>query len=150
MLMNKDEAIKLNNQLCFSIYSLSREINKLYRPFLEELNLTYTQYLVMLVLWEKESYTMRDLGDSLFLDSGTLSPVIKRLTERELTYRKRDPEDERRVLISLTDNGKQLKETAADIPGKLIKKSGLSEEEFSKTIFDFTNLLQQIQHANSE
>lgn len=148
--MNKDEAIKLNNQLCFSIYSLSREINKLYRPFLEELNLTYTQYLVMLVLWEKESYTMRDLGDSLFLDSGTLSPVIKRLTERELTYRKRDPEDERRVLISLTDSGKQLKEIAADIPAKLIKKSGLSEEKFSKTIFDFTNLLQQIQDANSE
>jgi len=148
--MNKDEAIKLNNQLCFSIYSLSREINKLYRPFLEELNLTYTQYLVMLVLWEKESYTMRDLGDSLFLDSGTLSPVIKRLTERELTYRKRDHEDERRVLISLTDSGKQLKEIAADIPAKLIKKSGLSEEKFSKTIFDFTNLLQQIQDANSE
>src|SRR5699024_3073155 len=148
--MEKDEAIKLNNQLCFSIYSLSREINKLYRPFLEELNLTYTKYLVMLVLLEKESCTKNELGDSLFLDSGTLSPVHKSLTNRALTYRKRETNDERRVLITLTEEGKQLKETAAEIPGKLINKSGLSEEEFSKTLFDFTNLLQQIQQANTE
>src|SRR5699024_3563555 len=146
----KDGAIKLNNQLCFSIYSLSREINKLYRRFLEELNLTYTQYLVMLVLLEKDSCTMKELGGSLFLDSGRLSQVLKRVTERASTYRKRDPDEERRVLITLTEEGKQLKETAAEIPGKLINKSGPSEEEFSKTLFDFTNLLQQIQQANTE
>src|SRR5690625_7700741 len=109
----------------------------MYRLFLEELNLTYTQYLVMLVLWEKESCTMKELGDSLFLDSGTLSPVLKRLTERALTYRKRDPDDERRVLISLTENGNKLKETTAEIPVKIIKNSCLYQYEFLNTILHF-------------
>lgn len=147
--MDTNNTMKLSNQLCFSIYSLSREINRMYRPFLEQLHLTYTQYLVLLVLWERETCTLKELGKALFLDSGTLSPMLKRMTERNLVVRKRSTEDERAVLISLTDKGLNIKEKAAELPVKLIEKSGLGQEEFAKTLSDFTTLLKRIQLANN-
>ncbi|ALX49503.1 MULTISPECIES: MarR family winged helix-turn-helix transcriptional regulator [Bacillaceae] len=148
--MNKNEAMKLSNQLCFSIYSLSREINKMYRPLLGELNLTYTQYLALLVLWEKETCTVKEIGEVLYLDSGTLTPVLKRMAERNLVNRKRDSKDERKVLISLTEEGWELRNHAKEIPSELINKSGLTQEEFTKTLSDFTTLLKQIQQENSK
>ncbi|WP_085524314.1 MarR family winged helix-turn-helix transcriptional regulator [Tuberibacillus sp. Marseille-P3662] len=144
------DMMKLSNHLCFSIYSLSREINKMYRPFLDELNLTYTQYLVLLVLWERETSSIKSLGEALYLDSGTLTPLLKRMADRNLVNRKRAADDERKVYISLTEEGQELKEKATEIPVKLIEKSGLTKEELTTALSDFSGLLDKIQDANSK
>ncbi len=101
--MNIDDMLKLENQLCFPLYACSREITKAYTPLLSELNLTYTQYLVMMVLWEERQLTVKEICNKLYLDSGTLTPLLKKLEAKELVTRKRDPEDERSVIISLTE-----------------------------------------------
>ncbi|WP_026476843.1 MarR family winged helix-turn-helix transcriptional regulator [Alkaliphilus transvaalensis] len=112
----KDDVLKLENQLCFSIYAASRSITKIYRPFLEPLGLTYPQYLVMLVLWEKERVTLKEMGVLLHLDSGTLTPLLKRLESSSLIKRERSKEDERILWVSITENGLDLKEQALNIP----------------------------------
>ncbi len=117
--INTDELLKLDNQLCFALYSCSREIIKLYRPYLEKLNLTYTQYITMLVLWETPFISAKDLGDRLYLDSGTLTPLLKKLETMALVERKRGTEDERSLIVSLTSKGEILKESAKDIPLKV-------------------------------
>ena len=118
--MSKNQ-LCLDEQLCFPIYAASNLIVKAYRPFLTPLGLTYPQYLVMLVLWEKECVSVGDLGQILHLDSGTLTPLLKRLETSGLINRSRDPNDERRVLISLKDKGRDLSAEAEKIPKELTK-----------------------------
>ena len=115
-----DAMLLLDNQLCFALYSTSLAMTKLYKPLLDELGLTYPQYLAMLVLWEKDGLTVSELGERLFLDSGTLTPLLKRLETSGLVSRLRDVEDERRVHISLTAAGRKLKSRAARIPGCIL------------------------------
>ena len=119
--LNTDQVLKLDHQLCFALYSASLAMTKLYKPMLEEMGLTYPQYLAMLVLWENDGVTVSELGDRLYLDSGTLTPLLKRLEAADLVTRLRDVEDERRVLIRLTAAGRKLKARAARIPGCVLQ-----------------------------
>ena len=119
----------LHRQVCFSLYSASRAATAVYRPLLEQLGLTYPQYLVMTVLWENDGVTVRDLGRSLELDSGTLSPLLKRLEAAGLLQRRRSAADERRVEIHLTDDGRALQEKALHLPQQVAEAAGLEPAE---------------------
>lgn len=125
-----ENLLKLEKQLCFKIYAFSRMITKEYKPFLDEINLTYPQYLVMIVLWESKSLSVKDLGEKLYLDSGTLTPLLKKLEVKELVLRKRDASDERIVNIYLSEKGEKLEEKARDIPKKMIETGLVNDEEF--------------------
>ncbi len=124
--------LKLENQICFPLYVCSKEIIKKYTPFLEEIGLTYTQYLVMLVLWEKNSISSKELGEKLFLDSGTLTPLLKKLETMKLLNRNRDKEDERNLSLNLTSEGLLLEKKAHNIPSKVANCLELNEEDFLK------------------
>ena len=113
------EVLRLDNQLCFALYGAANRMTRLYRPLLDALGLTYPQYLAMLVLWEQSPRTVGALGDALDLDSSTLTPLLKRLEAGGLIARRRDPEDERRVIVDLTDKGRALRDRAIDVPEKL-------------------------------
>ncbi|MGX5714480.1 MarR family winged helix-turn-helix transcriptional regulator [Arthrobacter sp. MAHUQ-56] len=126
------EAPRLDRQVCFALYSASRAATAVYRPVLEELGLTYPQYLVMLVLWENEPRGVKELGDELGLDSGTLSPLLKRLEALGFVERKRSGEDERRVAVHLTPAGRSLSGPAAAIPQRLADAAGLSLDELEQ------------------
>lgn len=123
------EQLKLGNQLCFPLYAVSKEIIRKYGPILKKIDLTYTQYLVMMVLWEEDPVNVKRLGEKLFLDSGTLSPVLKSLEAKGLVSRYRSDEDERVLFISLTEKGHALREKAKDIPFEISKCVELSPEE---------------------
>jgi len=125
----KNKTPVLQEQLCFSVYSLSLAINKVYRPLLKKLDLTYSQYLVMLVLWEGDQRTVSDIGEQLFLDSATLTPLLKRLEVAELLQRVRSSQDERQVIICLTESGRQLRQQAAGIMDDMLCAMGCSLEE---------------------
>lgn len=118
---NSDQALRLDHQLCFALYSASLAMTKLYKPLLDEMGLTYPQYLALLVLWEQDGLTVSDLGSRLHLDSGTLTPLLKRLETAGHLTRLRDVQDERRVWIRLTASGRQLKKRAARIPGCVLQ-----------------------------
>lgn len=124
-----DDMLRLDNQLCFAVYSASLAMTKLYKPLLEKLHLTYPQYLVMLVLWERDGLMVSELGERLSLDSGTLTPLLKRLEANGLVARIRDVADERRVHVSLTAAGRRLKARAASVPACLMAASQCSVEE---------------------
>lgn len=124
-----NDLLKLENQLCFPLYSAAKEITRRYRPLLDTLGLTYTQYICMMVLWEHESATVGKIGELLYLDSGTLTPMLKKMESAGLITRKRSPEDERVVVITITRKGMDLKEKAADIPMKMAGCVQLSLEE---------------------
>ena len=126
------EAPRLDRQVCFALYSASRAATAVYRPMLEDLGLTYPQYLVMLVLWESEPRGVKDLGEELGLDSGTLSPLLKRLEALGFVERRRSGEDERRVAIHLTPAGRALSSKASGIPQHLADAAGLSAEELEQ------------------
>lgn len=113
---NKDEALRLQNQLCFPLYAAARKVVALYTPYLKPLGLTYTQYIVFLVLWEQDHITVGELGRRLYLDNGTLTPLLKKLEAAGYLNRTRDREDERVVLLTLTEQGRQLKDAATEIP----------------------------------
>lgn len=125
----KYDALKLENQLCFPLYACSREVIKLYKPFLDELDLTYTQYIAMMVLWEHKTVTVKELGQYLFLDSGTLTPLLKKMEGKGLISRKRDQEDERSLIVSLTEEGEAMKEKALEVPAKMAGCVRLEPEE---------------------
>lgn len=110
------DPLALDNQLCFPLYAASKELTRRYKPFLDPLGLTYTQYVTMMALWEQDNIPVKDLGKRLYLDSATLTPLLKRLEAHGYVTRKRSKEDERSVLISLTHEGKQLRERALDVP----------------------------------
>lgn len=136
--LNIDEALQLDNQLCFALYSTSLAMTKLYKPMLEEMGLTYPQYLAMLALWQEDGLMVSELGDRLFLDSGTLTPLLKRLEAAGLVARIRAVDDERRVHISLTAAGRKLKAKAAKIPGCVLTATQCSLPEI-------VSLTQQVQ-----
>ena len=116
---NKYDALKLENQLCFPLYACSKEIVKKYKPFLDEIDLTYTQYIAMMVLWEHKEMNVKELGSYLFLDSGTLTPVLKKLEQKGYITRERTLKDERVLHVAITSEGEQLKEKAVEIPQKM-------------------------------
>ena len=123
------EMLKLENQICFKIYTAEREITRLYRDLLADLHLTYPQYLVLLVLWEVDSITIKELGKKLFLDSGTLTPMLKRMETNQVIKRQRSLEDERSVIITLTEKGKGLKDKATCIPSQLLENLSMETDE---------------------
>lgn len=125
----KYEALKLENQLCFPLYAAAREVVKRYRPHLDAIDLTYTQYITMMVMWEQKEITVKALGEKLFLDSGTMTPVLKSLEAKGYVTRKRNTTDERSVSVFLTDSGEALKEKAVDIPAKVAGCVGLDLSE---------------------
>lgn len=145
-----EEILKLDNQLCFSIYACSKEIIRLYRPFLEPLNLTYTQYITLLALWEKDDVSVKDLGDKLYLDSGTLTPLLKKLEDNGYIQRKRSQEDERKVVIKLTEKGINLKEEALKIPHKMFCATGLTPDKALSLREELKSVLSQIKNLNKE
>ncbi|MBG9389428.1 MarR family winged helix-turn-helix transcriptional regulator [Caenimonas aquaedulcis] len=124
-----DQALLLDNQLCFALYSTSLAMTKLYKPMLDELGLTYPQYLAMLALWERDGLMVSELGEKLFLDSGTLTPLLKRLEAAGYIARIRDVQDERRVHITLTAAGRRLKAKAQKIPGCILTAAQCSVPE---------------------
>lgn len=126
---DKYDVLKLSNQLCFPLYVCSKEVVRGYKPFLDEIDLTYTQYITMMALWEKEEINVKDLGEILYLDSGTLTPVLKKLEQKGYICRNRSSEDERVLIVTLTPEGEKLKEKAVEIPGKINTCISLSKEE---------------------
>lgn len=125
-----ENPLLLDNQLCFALYSASLQMTKLYKPLLDEIGLTYPQYVTMLSLWETDGVTVGALGERLFLDSGTLTPLLKRLETAGLVTRTRNAEDERQVLIRLTAKGRSLKQKAQCIPQEIGARGGLTVQEF--------------------
>jgi DNA-binding MarR family transcriptional regulator len=126
-----DGLLQLTNQICFAVYSTAHAFNRVYKPLLDRLGLTYPQYLVMLVLWERDGVAVKDIGDRLFLDSGTLTPLLKRLEAAGLVRRTRSADDERQVLISLTAQGQALKEKARAVPQAILAASACSMAELA-------------------
>jgi DNA-binding MarR family transcriptional regulator len=124
-----NDPLRLDRQVCFPLYAASNLLTRLYRPVLAELGLTYPQYLVMLVLWESAPQSVGSLGAKLHLDSGTLTPLLKRMESAGLVTRQRDPDDERRVIIALTDKGRALRVEAAQVPATLARELALSTDE---------------------
>lgn len=143
--MENTESLKLKNQVCFPLYALSKEITKLYRPLLEELDMTYPQYLVMMVLWENDGLTVSELGEKLLLDSGTLTPLLKRLESKSYLNRKRKKEDERVVELFLTETGINLQQKACSIPAEMLHKIDVKAEDLLKLKTLLDDMLEKIQ-----
>ena len=144
------DQLLLDQQLCFALYATSRSITGLYRPLLEPLGLTYPQYLAMLVLWEQDGITVRELGERLQLDSGTLTPLLKRLQSAGLVSRQRRAEDERAVDIRLTPAGLALREQASDIPACMAQRLELSLDQMQRLRDELKQLTQHLQHTPIE
>lgn len=129
---NSKDLLRLDNQLCFALYACSKEIISLYKPYLTPYGLTYTQYITLLVLWEQDSLSVSELGNKLLLDSGTLTPLLKKLEKSQLIERVRNKDDERSVTVSLTERGKMLREKFVDLPQKMFCDSGMTLDEAIK------------------
>jgi DNA-binding MarR family transcriptional regulator len=129
-----ENPLALDQQVCFALYAASRAVTDAYRPLLGELDLTYPQYLVLLVLWERDGLTVSDIGERLYLDSGTLTPLLKRLEAQGLVDRSRDPQDERRVVIRLTAAARALKDDAAGIPACILGATGCDVQEVARLV----------------
>ena len=140
-----EDLLKISNQLCFPIYSLSKEITNQYRPILEKLDITYPQYLVLMVLWEKQKLSVREIGEILYLDSGTLTPLLKRLESKDIVKRERSKQDERIVEISLTEKGKALEKEASCVPLQLLEKIKLPKEELQQFKIIINKILNSIE-----
>jgi MarR family transcriptional regulator, organic hydroperoxide resistance regulator len=145
-----DAQLMLGNQLCFAIYSTAHAFNRVYKPLLDRLGLTYPQYLAMLVLWERDGVTVKEIGEKLFLDSGTLTPLLKRLEAAQLIRRTRSSEDERQVLIALTAQGQALREKARAVPVAILSASGCSIGELSSLRKNLEALREQLNAAVGE
>jgi DNA-binding MarR family transcriptional regulator len=148
--LDNNEKLKLDNQICFAFYACSREITKLYRPILEELDLTYTQYVTMLALWEQDHVTVTELGNKLYLDSGTLTPLLKKLEAAGHITRTRDRNDERSVIVELTEQGKALKENAVGIPAQLACKLDVRQEEAAVLLEQMHDFFRKIQNSGAK
>jgi len=130
VMMNKNyDSLKLENQICFPLYAASREIIKQYKPFLDKLDLTYTQYITMMVLWDKKKMNVKEMGELLFLDSGTLTPLLKKLEAKQLITRTRSSEDERNLIVQITTTGEQLKDQALSVPESMASCQRLEPDE---------------------
>ena len=142
--------LKLENQICFPLYALSRSFTAIYQPLLEKLKLTYPQYLVMMVLWEHKKLSVKEIGNKLMLDSGTLTPLLKRIEEKKLLQRTRSAEDERVVFATLTEQGIALRELALDIPAALKCALDMSIDELITLKDALNNLLKTTQLNNNK
>lgn len=140
MMEEKYECLKLSKQLCFPLYACSREMIKLYKPFLDELGLTYTQYITLMVLWEHKAMTVKALGQELYLDSGTLTPLLKKLEEKGLVTRRRSDLDERNLIVTITELGESMRDQALHIPEEMTKCINLPRED----IRDLYRMLHQL------
>lgn len=129
------DCLKLENQLCFPLYACAKEVTRHYKPYLDELDLTYTQYITMMVLWEEKQINVKEIGQRLYLDSGTLTPLLKKLESKGYIVRKRSEEDERNLVVTITPEGEALKKKASKIPGKMGSCLKLSEDE-TKTAYN--------------
>ena len=140
MMDEKYESLKLSKQLCFPLYACSREMIKLYKPYLDELDLTYTQYITMMVLWEHKATTVKSLGQELYLDSGTLTPLLKKLEEKCIVTRRRSDKDERNLIVTITESGEAMKDRALHIPAEMTKCVNLPKDD----IRDLYRMLHQM------
>lgn len=144
MNMNKHDDLNLENQICFPLYVCSKEIIRCYKPFLDEIDLTYTQYITMMVLWEKKFCTVTELGKNLYLDSGTLTPLLKKLEAKGFLTRTRSKEDERNLIIALTEEGASLQDVAMTIPQKMTSCFSLEKNEWDVLYKTLNKVLAQI------
>ena len=129
MVKNEFDNLKLENQICFPLYAASNKVIRQYKPFLEKLNLTYTQYITMMCLWENNQINVKELGNKLFLDSGTLTPLLKKLEQKGYIKRNRDKGDQRNLIVTITKQGMDLRNQAKDVPTCVAKCVNLSKEE---------------------
>ena len=141
--MDKYDCLKLDSQLCFPMYACAKEIQRIYKPFLDEINLTYTQYVAMMVLWEEKEATLKHIGERLVLDSGTLTPLFRKLEEKGFVNRVKDENDDRNLIIKLTDEGFALRDKAVEIPSCMAKNINLSQEEAYNLYVTLNKLLKQ-------
>ena len=144
--MDKYECLKLSNQLCFPLYAVAKEIVKKYKPYLDEIDLTYTQYIAMLVLWENKSMGVKELGRHLYLDSGTLTPLLKKLENKGYITRERSKEDERNLIVTVTEKGWELREEMLSIPSSMSSCVDLQPQEAA----DLYRLLYKVLGVNAE
>ena len=145
MSLDKYDALRIEKQLCFPLYACSKEVVRRYRPFLDPLDLTYTQYIAMMVLWEQRSVTVKELGERLYLDSGTLTPLLKKLEAKGFITRKRSSEDERSLIVTVTEAGDDLREKAKDIPAQMTKANvNLEVDEIRELYRMLYKLLSQV------
>ena len=144
MTEEKYECMKLSKQLCFPLYACSREMIKLYKPFLDELGLTYTQYITLMVLWEHKAMTVKALGQELYLDSGTLTPLLKKLEEKGLVTRRRSELDERNLIVTITELGESMKDRALHIPEEMTKCITLPKEDIRELYRMLHQLLEYV------
>lgn len=141
---DKYDSLKLENQLCFPLYACAKEVVKKYKPFLDELDITYTQYIAMMVMWEHTKMNVKELGEYLFLDSGTLTPLLKTLEKKGLVTRARSKEDERNLVVCVTDKGMALRDKALDIPKKVAGCIQLEESEAKELYILLHKLMKQV------
>lgn len=146
--MDKYESLKLDNQLCFALYSSSRAIIRAYKPLLDRLDITYTQYITLMVLWEEDGISLNKLGQRLMLDSGTLTPLLKKMEKKQLLSRVRNSKDERQVNIFLTDKGKNLKDEALKIPEEMVCNLSMPIKEIFELRDCLKNMLKTLENAN--
>lgn len=144
---NKYDSLKLSKQLCFPLYACARETIKLYTPHLDKLGLTYTQYITMMVLWEQKSLTAKELGRTLYLDSGTLTPMLKKMEAKGLLTRKRSEADERNLIVTITEEGEALKDQALGIPDMMVQHLNLDYEEIVSVYKALYKMLEVVQDA---
>ena len=142
--MENYDCLKLANQLCFPLYAASKEIIRKYKPFLDKYDLTYTQYLVMMVMWEKQEINVKELGDCLFLDSGTLTPVLKKLETKNYISRSRSKQDERNLIIHISETGENLKKELINIPLMVGNCINLEETEAAELYRILYKILNQV------
>jgi MarR family transcriptional regulator, organic hydroperoxide resistance regulator len=145
-----DQLLRLDNQICFAVYSAAHAFNRVYKPLLDRLSLTYPQYLVMLALWERDGVAVKDIGEKLYLDSGTLTPLLKRLEAAGLVKRTRSSADERQVLIDLTPQGQALKEKARAVPQSVLEASDCSMAELLALKSEIVSLRDRLNAALGE
>ena len=144
------DPLLLGNQICFAVYSTAHAFNRVYKPLLDKLQLTYPQYLVMMVLWERDGVPVKDIGEKLFLDSGTLTPLLKRMEAAGVIKRTRGTEDERQVLIALTPQGHALREKARAVPEGILASSACSLGELFEMKNELTALRDKLNAALGE
>ena len=140
------DSLKIDNQLCFPLYASSRIVMKMYKPALDKLDLTYTQYIAMMILWEYHSVTVKEIGQRLFLDSGTLTPLLKKLEAKGLLTRQRSAKDERNLIVTVTDAGMALRDRAVDIPELMHKQCPFSDAE----AYQLYDILQKLLRAGAQ
>lgn len=142
--------LQLDNQICFAVYSAGHAFNRVYKPLLDKLGLTYPQYLVMLVLWERDQVPVKEIGEKLFLDSGTLTPLLKRLEAAGLVKRTRSVDDERKVIVTLTAQGKGLRDRAGAVPQGILGASGCTVDELVSMKEEIVALRDRLNRALGE